>query len=206
MTMILFHFLLILRKHNTKYAKQKTTNMAKVVVVFPDVLLFVMKVDRRSEVHQESDVHQTVDEIVDHRVRTVIVDIMVELGLGEKFPCTNVKYAISEDEIPLEVDTVPVGTEDHGKHDGSGLNNVARLCAIQYPQVDVVLEPILGCHIPIRYCYNRVHRKKGLINIDCSDSVKLLGLFVSSGLVTLASRNHKNLLCNKDLERLEYNL
>ena len=90
MTMILFHFLLILRKHNAKYAKQKTTNMAKVVVVFPDVLLFVMKVDRRSEVHQESDVHQTVDEIVDHRARTVIVDIMVELGLGEEFPRANV--------------------------------------------------------------------------------------------------------------------
>ena len=81
-------------------------------------------------VEYESDIHQRVDELVDHRVRTVIVNIMAELSFCEDFPGANIECKTSKEEIPLEPETMPGGTEDHGKRDGCNLNNVARLCAI----------------------------------------------------------------------------
>ena len=85
---------------------------------------------RRAEVCNGSEVHQYVDELVNHRVRTVIVDIMAELGFLEDFPSANKYTTTSEDMIPLEPETMPGGTKDHGERDGCNLNNVARLCAI----------------------------------------------------------------------------
>ena len=85
---------------------------------------------RRAEVCNGSEVHQYADELVNHRVRTVIVDIMAELGFLEDFPSANKYTTTSEDMIPLEPETMPNGTEDHSKRDGCNLNNVAWLCAI----------------------------------------------------------------------------
>ena len=80
---------------------------------------------------------------------------------------------------------------------------MARLCAIQYPHVDVVFEPILHCHIPVRNCVNRVQRVEELWNFNCSDCIILLRFFISASFVTLASCNHKNLLWCKDGEHFE---
>ena len=148
----------------------------------------------RHIVEYASDVHQKVDELVDHRVRTVIVDIVAELGFLEHFPGAKIHYSSSKDEIPLEPKTMPVSTEDHGKRDGYNLNNVARLCAIYNSQVDVVLEPVLGCYVPRRKEINRIQRIKRPFDIDCSDCVELLWFLISLSLVTLASRNHNDLL------------
>ena len=86
-----------------------------------------MEVTRRTEVAYARVVHQYVDELVDHGERTVIVDIMAELGLLEDFPSANKYTTTSEDMIPLEPETMPNGTKDHSKRYRCNLNNVARL-------------------------------------------------------------------------------
>ena len=54
--------------------------MAQVVVGLIDVDTLVLEVFGRNHVECAKDVHQTVDDFVDHRARTVIVDIMTKLG------------------------------------------------------------------------------------------------------------------------------
>ena len=89
---------------------------------------------------------------------------------------------------------MPGGTEDHGKRYGYNLNSVTRLCAIYNSQVDIVLEPILGCYIPTRKEIDWVLRIKTPFDINRSDCVELLWLSISLSLITLASRYHNDLL------------